>query len=257
MMRYLCFILVCVSLVGCGKSKKSQTKYANALSAVSLTINVYYEEGAEPYAGGLTVPQTSLPLKYWDLLQKNLESLFLGRDRLPAIKVPKELKDMNLLGKGSTSKRWSIDDALNMAAGVPAPSSESFNIFFVNGRAEENINIIGFNLTGKNIIFIFKEVIAQTGSGVGIGDLVPKFVEQATLIHEMGHAIGLVNNGLAMKTNHEDHAHKHHCNNENCVMYYANEGTESLIRFAQSRATNFDLVMFDDHCLNDARAYRP
>ncbi len=260
MMRLLIICSLFVLVAGCGKSKKSSTKYANALSGVSLTISVYYEEGAEPYAGGTA--WGNLSLKYWDLLQRNLESLFLGRSRAPVIKVPKELSEMNKISK-SNKATWTLQEALNLAKSLPSPSSSNFVVIFVNGRASENSNIIGFNITGENIIFIFKEVIAATGTPnltgtpTSLAELVPQYVEQSTLIHEMGHALGLVNNGLTMQTPHQDTANGAHCSDENCVMYYANEGTASLIKFAQARLERFDLIMFDDKCLNDARSYKP
>lgn len=46
-------------------------------------------------------------------------------------------------------------------------------------------------------------------------------VERVTLLHEAGHAMGLVNNGLPMVTDHEDDAHAGHSSNEASVMYWA------------------------------------
>lgn len=53
---------------------------------------------------------------------------------------------------------------------------------------------------------------------------------QTTVIeHEFGHLLGLVNSGTKMRESHEDGSHPHHCNNENCLMYYATE-TSNIIK---------------------------
>ena len=44
----------------------------------------------------------------------------------------------------------------------------------------------------------------------------------------MGHILGLVDIGSPMQTNHKDAAHGNHCNNTNCLMYYASETTDVL-----------------------------
>ena len=46
--------------------------------------------------------------------------------------------------------------------------------------------------------------------------------------HVMGHLLGLVNLGSPMQTNHQDAAHPNHCNNSNCLMYYASNTRDAL-----------------------------
>jgi len=84
---------------------------------------------------------------------------------------------------------------------------------------------------------------------------VPRYVEQSTLIHEMGHALGLVNTGLPMKTAHEDPINKHHCNDDKCVMYWTNEGSSDMVNFVKNVITSGSVIMFDAQCLRDSREY--
>ena len=105
---------------------------------------------------------------------------------------------------------------------------------------------------GTTVIAMFKDVITASG-----GTVTQKYVEQATLIHEAAHALGLVNNGLPMVATHHDSAHGAHCDNSNCVMYYLNEGTSDLATFVATYILSGSAVMFDDKCLNDARTYKP
>ena len=85
-----------------------------------------------------------------------------------------------------------------------------------------------------------------------------KYIEQSTLVHEMGHALGLVNTGLPMDVAHQDTAHGPHCNNPDCVMYWLNEGASDLrgyiIRLLLPGNTRFP-ILFDDKCLEDSRKY--
>ena len=249
-------LLLCLILVfGCGKtvSRKDAQSQANVngiFAASQIKVQVYYEPGAEPYV------DQALVLSIWDLLQKNLEALFLKRTPSPAISVPRSLADMTLL-QDSKKTSWSLEEVMSLAnsqVAAAATGTSVFKVFFLNGYAQESKGIIGFNISGTQVIAIFKDVIRSTGSEA---TAVPKYVEQATLIHEMGHALGLVNNGLPMSSgHHQDTAHGAHCTNPKCVMYYTNEGSSSMISFIQEVISKQDIVMFDQQCLSDAQNYQ-
>ncbi|MEN0059089.1 MAG: hypothetical protein AAGB31_09655, partial [Bdellovibrio sp.] len=113
--------------------------------------------------------------------------------------------------------------------------------------------VIGVSLTGTPIIAIFKDVVQST-SGNPNG-AVPKFVEQSTMVHEMGHALGFVNNGVPMVTSHQDTAHGAHTTNSNCVMYWLNEGTSDLTQFVLHYINSGNTVMWGSQVLQDAQAY--
>ena len=239
----------------CGKSgvtKSSQeTQNVSAIySSSQLNIKVYYETGAEPYTDTAGTANKSL----WDVFETNLKALFSGRPTV--ISVPKKLDQMIKL-KDYNKSTWSVEDVKNLSDDYSLTAqagTTNFQIFFVNGYASESQNIIGFHISNTQVMVIFKDVIRS--SSTGSGELVPKYVEQATLVHEMGHALGLVNNGLPMKSQHHDQEHRAHCSNENCVMYYANEGTSSLLKYITKIMTDNNLVMFDQQCLNDAVNYK-
>jgi hypothetical protein len=97
---------------------------------------------------------------------------------------------------------------------------------------------------------MFKPVIASAASLPNVR----KFVEQSTLVHEFGHAVGLVNNGVAMVSAHQDTAHGAHDTSSACVMYYANEGASDAAQFAQRYITTGNEVIFDSACLADTAA---
>jgi predicted Zn-dependent protease len=193
-------------------------------------------------------------MSLWDIFETNIASLFAGRPT--TLSVPKELSQMIKL-RDYNKSTWSVEEVMKMASDYPVASAKgisNFQIFFVNGYAKESSSIIGFHISNTQVMVIFKSVIKS--SALGSGDIVPKYVEQATLIHEMGHALGLVNNGLPMQSAHQDSANGAHCSNENCVMYYSNEGAGSLKRYIENVIASKKIIMFDQQCLNDAINYQ-
>jgi hypothetical protein len=83
---------------------------------------------------------------------------------------------------------------------------------------------------------------------------IAKFVEQTTMVHEIGHAVGLVDNGVAIVSAHHDDAHPHHCTNEKCAMNWSNEGLSAAATFARQFATTGSTLVLDESCLADLDA---
>lgn len=244
------FLLV---LIGCGKETKKKSSVEKQdvsplFKSSRLVIKVYYEEGSEPYTDKL------LGMDLWTMFQVNVEALVQGRNI--AVNVPKSLAEMiKLTPQNKTT--WSGEEIISLSE-TYKPTIENntthFQIFFVGGRSKDSPNVIGFHLSHTRVIAIFKEVINSSGTGQ-LG-FVPRYVEQATLIHEMGHAMGLVNNGVPMTSDHQDSQHGAHCTNENCVMYYQNEGLSSLINYAKNSYAKGSTIMFDNLCLEDTKNYQ-
>ncbi len=250
-------MLLIVAVAGCGKIPQFRLKSSLEPQNVSaiygsarLTLKIYYEPGAEPYTDQVAT------VKSFDLLHKNIDSLFEGKSNRPMVNVPRELGEMTKLQSFSRAT-WTTDEVMELSNEnklAAEPDTTYFKIYFLNGFYKENSSTIGFHISNTNVIAIFKDVIKSTSSNVQ--PLVPKYVEQATLVHEMGHALGLVNNGVPMYTPHQDTAHGAHCSNQDCVMYYSNEGTASMMKFASKSLEKLSAVMFDQQCLNDAQNYK-
>lgn len=101
-------------------------------------------------------------------------------------------------------------------------------MLFLNGFLKSNQkvhkSILGINLDNTNVIAMFKPVIENSSPNFKVRTL----NEQMTLIHEIGHAIGLVNNGLSPINNHVSRASKDHCSDSLCIMYKEFLATEGL-----------------------------
>jgi hypothetical protein len=217
----------------------------------TIAIEVDYMAGAEPYTGEV--------LNFgdlWALFRTNAERLFQGRGK--TFIVPSELSDMEAIDvSGDTFDVGAILDIADAHRDSPSEgSTATFYFVWLDGHYEKDgevqDGVLGVSIGGSGVVAMFKPVIESTGAGPGLN--VEKFVEQATLVHEFGHAVGLVNNGVDITSAHHDEAHGAHCNNQDCVMYWQIEGTAGAIEFATQFALSSDAILFGSECLDDTAA---
>lgn len=258
-------LIFLVSLVGCSGSSGGSggtstsfpySKPANYFkSTQKIVVDVYYEPGAEPFTGS-----TAGGLNYWDILEDNLNEIFKYRSSVPVVVVPKALGSMTAISNNGKSS-WLGTEIValhNQTTHTDSTATEAhFYLYFLNGYYNSgsgpSTSVIGVSLTGTPIIAIFKDVVESTGANPA--GPVPKYVEQSTLVHEMGHALGFVNNGVPMVSSHQDTAHGAHTTNTNCVMYWQNEGASGLQSFVVQFITNGTTVMWGSQVLADAQNY--
>lgn len=227
-------------------------------TATSLTVEVVYEPTAEPFVGDLP-PSTGKRL--WDVLGDNIKEVFKGRDVASHLTVPMTLPEMTKTpaqGGGPFSTQEILAIAGNYRKQHSTATSTAIFVVFLDGYLETNgaadRSVIGVTLGGSTIIAIFNPVITTSGRAN-----IERFVEQSTLVHEFGHAVGLVDNGIPQIANHQDGEHKHHCSNDRCVMYWANEGLSDLKKYLTDYAAHPEngLVMFKPDCLGDTEGFHP
>lgn len=118
-------------------------------------------------------------------------------------------------------------------------------ILYTNGNYTEN-NVLGVAYRNTSVALFGKKI--QDNSG-GLGQASRTKLEATVGEHEMGHLLGLVDVGSAMQTNHKDAAHGNHCNNSNCLMYYASE-TSDILGFLITG----NIPSLDANCLADLHA---
>ena len=95
---------------------------------------------------------------------------------------------------------------------------------FTDGNYSEG-NVLGIAFRNTSMSLLGKTIHDNSG---GLGQASRTKVVSTVLEHEFAHILGLVNIGSPMQTNHQDGAHGNHCNNTNCLMYYASETTDIL-----------------------------
>jgi hypothetical protein len=220
----------------------------------SIAIRVIYEPDAVPSTG-----TTGNGVQYWSVLEDNMRSLFQGRAIEPEIIVPYDLADMEQIPEqGRTS--WTKDQILGLARSMGnsslEPSAAEFHVLFLNGYFNENntinISTVGVSIGGTTVVAVFKDVIASSG----YSPILTAIMEQATLVHELAHTLGLVDNGVPVSSDHEDPDHAHHCMNEACLMYWNNE-QDDLAVFVKQILNSGIVIMFCQECLQDTRSYAP
>lgn len=220
-----------------------------------VVIEVDVQDGAEPFTGATVYGDT------WDLTVENLAALL--SDDLELV-VPRSLDEMGALddvpqGDLSSAEIIALADAHRDedADDDVAAGTARYHVLFVDRFFEQDgerrANVLGVSIGATRIVAMFKPVIGD-GGALLLGDGVDRFVEQATMVHELGHALGLVNNGLEMQREHQDEANGAHCDNDACVMFFLNEGFEDAVGFARDALLRGDRILFDGDCLDDALA---
>jgi hypothetical protein len=248
-------ILLCAHLVACETDTNSppvpqpdsQTLFSAEIKTVELEID--YVEGAEPYTG-----EVGDYSDLWALFRANATRLMPGKK----IVCPSAVSDMELLqgeGGGNYSTTRILDIAGRHRDLENTATKAVFYGIWLDGYYEDEYgtheDVLGANIGDTGVIAMFKPVLAASEEL----PTVVRFGEQTTFIHEFGHALGLVNVGIPLASEHEDSEHPGHCSNTDCAMYWANDQILSLIEFAKNFVDTGDPVVFGSECLDDVDAF--
>lgn len=91
---------------------------------------------------------------------------------------------------------------------------------------------------------LFGESIKNASEGIGSNPR--SLIESTVLQHEYGHLLGLVNNGVDMQEDHQDDGNGNHCDDENCLMYFAVETSDFFTSLLGGEVPDLD-----DNCRAD------
>lgn len=97
---------------------------------------------------------------------------------------------------------------------------------------------------------VFRGAIDEYSGGFGQPSL--ELLETSVTNHEFGHILGLVANHIDMVTPHQDSQNGHHCDNEDCLMYWAVETGDFVSNLVGMSAA----PGLDKNCLDDIEALR-
>jgi hypothetical protein len=115
-------------------------------------------------------------------------------------------------------------------------------IFFADAQYTDG-NVLGITY-GNSSYAVFEKSI-DNNSG-GIGQPQKTILETTVEEHEFGHLLGLVDNGTKMVTAHS--ANGKHCNNQDCLMYYATETADIMANIMGG-----EVPPLDNNCIADLR----
>ena len=222
-----------------------------APEVTEVRIEIDHETGEAPYTGPI--------LGFGDtftLSESNVRRLFAGRKTITLPTTAAAMEDVGAIA----DEELTVDDLVTLASQhrdeTDSETRKAYYVLFVSGYFTDgngpNPGVLGVSIGDTGVIVMFKDVIESTG--VAAFPNLERFVEQSTLIHELGHAFGLVANGVATTSAHHDAPHGAHCTNEDCVMYWLNEGAGDMAAFAQQYVVSGDAILFDEACLADVDA---
>ena len=123
----------------------------------------------------------------------------------------------------------------------------ALHVLYLDGEYDGAPNVLGIAYNNTSVALFAETIDQYTG-----GALEPSFatVEGAVAQHEVGHLLGLVNNGTAMQAEHEDQdePNGHHCDDQSCLMYFAVRTTDFIGQLLEGMPT------LDADCLADLQA---
>lgn len=116
-------------------------------------------------------------------------------------------------------------------------------VLYTNGNYSDN-KVLGVAYRNTSLALFGKKIRENSG---GLGQASRTKLEATVLEHEIGHLLGLVDVGTPMQTPHK--ANGNHCNNKDCLMYYAAETTDILGFLLAGNVPPLDAA-----CVADTRA---
>nr|MBA3498912.1 hypothetical protein [Deltaproteobacteria bacterium] len=190
----------------------------------------------------------------FDISITNIDRLFASKKTLV---IPRTTATMQSIGAVG-DEQLTVPDLLALAnthrAGRDSATEKTYYVLFVSGFFTDangpNNAVLGVSIGDTGVIVMFKDVV-RSASGLSN---IQRYVEQSTLVHELGHAIGLVNNGVPLASPHQDAEHGAHCTNESCVMFWQNEGASAMAAWATQFVLTSNTILFKPECLADVDA---
>ncbi|MEK6607426.1 MAG: hypothetical protein AABZ30_07180 [Myxococcota bacterium] len=140
-----------------------------------------------------------------------------------------------------------------------AEGEAAIHLLYVDGHFEDDTSqsrVLGFAYGHSRIVMFRASIDDGCEAALAlVRDRVCNLAESTVLLHEVGHLLGLVDNGLPMVSDHKDEEHGAHDVDEDCIMYYLSE-TSQMIPLLIDNVTGGDesVTPFDDRCLEDLEA---
>jgi hypothetical protein len=145
-----------------------------------------------------------------------------------------ELEPDETLETVGSSFEWTfaaLDSFARQHAQADDDAAPRIHVLALDGRyvAEGDPGVILGLAWGNRFVALFQDAIrarCQNGLTGALQQDVCKLAERSVWAHELGHTLGLVDNGIPMQTEHRDPDHGKHDRREGCLMYWAYDGPQ-------------------------------
>lgn len=225
-MKKSLFLLLSISLLvaQCSKDKRNYENYSG---------NYDHSRSVGASAGdmlkGTVYSSVKIELQYMPGFQPDaaavdhLVNMLTARLNKPA-GITVVQKQVASIGKTSASVS-DITSFEKMNRTVFTKEAELGIYFLFTDGDYTDTNVLGIAYRNTSMCIFGKTIHDHSGD---IGQASRTKLTATVLEHEFGHILGLVDVGTPMQTPHKDANHGNHCNNSNCLMYYASETTDIL-----------------------------
>ena len=218
------FISGCGAFDGSSSALTRQSVRPFVLNQAQFNVRVRYQNGAEPYVGNL-----ASGVCVWSITEMNLKGSL--PDWVANVSVPHNLSQMSRINspiRGEWTQEALKELAFETNFSQQGLTNNTITAYYLLGNYKKNPAAMGLHFHGSSVVFIFKDIVRSLG---GTRDS-QSFTEQAAIMHEIGHAFGLVNGYVQMTWGpHEDPHSKSHCTNRACVMYRRSDGVQGYQQF--------------------------
>ncbi|HLF16876.1 MAG TPA: hypothetical protein VI796_05540 [Candidatus Thermoplasmatota archaeon] len=228
-MRAACgLLLAMLALPGCldgflGEESVGPRDYLRDSTYTRWVIEMDYVEGERPSDDVL------------NLLQQRMAALAHKPDGV-AVERGDELDATGDVWTAESLRELSRDHRTVDTGG----STVATHVLFLDGSYTDE-DALGVTL-GHGLVAIFSERVREVCPALAVPPCLytAEDILRAVVVHEFGHVLGLVNNGVPMQTDHEDEGHPGHSDSPDSVMYWAVETADVLQRLSGGLPTQFD-----------------
>lgn len=254
-------LAVVMAGVGCSDATDPVPNQVWSSQVTNVVFEVDYAEGAEPYSASKTGPLGHVEGIGFALFRTNVERLLEGRSKtITIVDSLAALQKLTDVSGADFTQQQILDIAERHRDSQRTADTVVVYVVWLPGYLNDGTtvrtDVLGASFGDAGVIGMFYPVIAAQVGDAQLPVAKARLMEQATLIHEAAHALGLVDRGVALTSPHRDPeaSHGRHCDNAQCIMHYTLESVTTVKAFVEGVAADGSTVVFDDACLADADA---